>query len=61
MFDIIHIEDEDFEFAFTYAMGDANEETFSYVNGQYTVQGGTHVQAFREAFTETIRNFYNKI
>ncbi|HOY91510.1 MAG TPA: ATP-binding protein, partial [Bacteroidales bacterium] len=43
MFDIIHIEDEDFEFAFTYAMGDANEETFSYVNGQYTVQGGTHV------------------
>lgn len=60
MFDIIHIEDEDFEFAFTYAMGDANEETFSYVNGQYTVQGGTHVQAFREAFTETIRNFYNK-
>ena len=60
LFDIIHIEEEDFEFAFTYVLGDTNEELFSYVNGQYTVQGGTHVQAFREAFVETIRNFYNK-
>lgn len=60
MFDIIHLEDKDFEFAFTYASGDTNEEIFSYVNGQYTVQGGTHVQAFREAFVDTIRNFYNK-
>jgi topoisomerase-4 subunit B len=55
LFDIIHIEEEDFEFAFTYVLGDTNEELFSYVNGQYTVQGGTHVQAFREAFVETIR------
>jgi len=39
---------------------DYGEEIFSFVNGQYTTQGGTHQQAFREAFVKVIRDFYKK-
>ena len=50
---------EDIEIAFTHS-GDYGEEIYSFVNGQHTTQGGTHQQAFREAFVKTIRDFYKK-
>ena len=57
---IIHIQDEDLEFAFTHSETQYSEEYFSFVNGQHTTQGGTHQAAFREALTKTIREFYKK-
>jgi topoisomerase-4 subunit B len=56
---IIHLKGEDIEVAITHN-NDYGEEIFSFVNGQYTTQGGTHQQAFREAFVKTIRDFYKK-
>lgn len=56
---IIHLKGEDIEVAITH--GDQyGEDYYSFVNGQYTTQGGTHLQAFREAFVKTIRDFYKK-
>jgi topoisomerase IV subunit B len=57
---IIHIQEDDLEFAFTHSATQYSEEYFSFVNGQHTTQGGTHQNAFREALTTTIRNFYKK-
>lgn len=56
---IIHLKGEDIELAITHN-GDYGEDIFSFVNGQYTTQGGTHQQAFREAFVKTIRDFFKK-
>ncbi len=56
---IIHLKGEDIEVAITHN-NDYGEEIFSFVNGQYTTQGGSHHQAFREAFVKTIRDFYKK-
>lgn len=56
---IIHMQFEDFEFAFTHYR-QYGEEYYSFVNGQHTTQGGTHQSAFREAIVKTIRDFYNK-
>jgi topoisomerase-4 subunit B len=56
---IIHLKGEDIETAFAHN-NDYGEEIFSFVNGQYTTQGGTHQQAFREAFVKVIRDFYKK-
>jgi topoisomerase IV subunit B len=56
---IIHLKGEDIEVAITHN-NDYGEEIFSFVNGQYTTQGGTHQQAFREAFVKVIREFYKK-
>ena len=56
---IIHLKGEDIEVALAHN-NDYGEEIFSFVNGQYTTQGGTHQQAFREAFVKTIRDFYKK-
>ncbi len=56
---IIHLKGEDIEVAITHN-NDYGEEIFSFVNGQYTTQGGTHQQAFRETFVKTIREFYKK-
>lgn len=56
---IIHLKGEDMEVAITHN-NDYGEEIFSFVNGQYTTQGGTHQQAFREAFVKVIRDFYKK-
>lgn len=58
-YDIIHLKGEDIEVAITHN-NDYGEEIFSFVNGQYTTQGGTHQQAFREAFVKTVREFYKK-
>ncbi|MFW5793393.1 MAG: DNA topoisomerase IV subunit B [Bacteroidota bacterium] len=57
---VIHLEDEDIEFAFTHSLTQYSEEYFSFVNGQHTTQGGTHQAAFREALNKTIRDFFKK-
>ncbi len=56
---IIHLKGEDIEVAISHN-GDYGEDIFSFVNGQYTTQGGTHQQAFREAYVKTIRDFFKK-
>ena len=56
---IIHLKGEDIELAITHN-NDYGEEIFSFVNGQYTTQGGTHHLAFREAFVKVVRDFYKK-
>ncbi|MFI5195693.1 MAG: DNA topoisomerase IV subunit B [Chitinophagales bacterium] len=56
---IIHLKGEDIEVAITHT-GDYGEDIYSFVNGQHTTQGGTHMGAFREAFVKTIRDFYKK-
>ncbi|HTE28827.1 MAG TPA: toprim domain-containing protein, partial [Chryseolinea sp.] len=56
---IISLKSEDVEVAFTHE-NQYGEEYYSFVNGQYTTQGGTHLLAFREAFVKTIRDFYKK-
>ncbi len=56
---IIHLKGDDIEVAIAHN-NDYGEEIFSFVNGQYTTQGGTHQQAFREAFVKVIRDFYKK-
>ncbi len=59
LYPVVHVKTEDMELAFTHT--DAyGEEYYSFVNGQYTTQGGTHLAAFREAFVRTIRDFYKK-
>ncbi|HLX92358.1 MAG TPA: DNA topoisomerase IV subunit B [Puia sp.] len=56
---IIHLKGHDIEIATTHN-NDYGEEIFSFVNGQFTTQGGTHQQAFREAFVKVVRDFYKK-
>lgn len=56
---IIHLKGEDIEVALTHA-NQYGEEYYSFVNGQYTTQGGTHLAAFREAIVKTVREFYGK-
>jgi topoisomerase-4 subunit B len=56
---IIHLKGNDIEMALTHN-NDYGEDIYSFVNGQYTTQGGTHQQAFREGFVKTIRDFYKK-
>jgi topoisomerase-4 subunit B len=56
---IIHLKGEDIELAMTHG-NDYGEEYYSFVNGQYTTQGGTHLAAFREAVVKTVREFYKK-
>ena len=59
LYPIIHITGEDIEIALTHT-DQTGEEYFSFVNGQHTIQGGTHQTAFREAIGRTIKEFYNK-
>lgn len=56
---IIHLKGEDIEIAMTHG-SQYGEQYYSFVNGQYTTQGGTHQNAFREAVVKTLREFYNK-
>lgn len=56
---IIHLKDKDIEIAITHN-NQYGEEYYSFVNGQYTTQGGTHLTAFKEAIVKTIRDFYKK-
>ncbi len=57
---IIHLKGEDIEVALTHSKTQYSEEYHSFVNGQNTTQGGTHLNAFREALVKTIREYYNK-
>ncbi|MHC0448356.1 DNA topoisomerase IV subunit B [Flavobacterium sp. 3-218] len=57
---IIHLKDHDIEVALTHSKTQYSEEYHSFVNGQNTTQGGTHLAAYREAVVKTIREFYNK-
>jgi topoisomerase-4 subunit B len=56
---IIHLKGEDIEIAVSHN-NDYGEDIFSFVNGQFTTQGGTHQQAFREGYVKVIREFYKK-
>jgi topoisomerase-4 subunit B len=56
---IIHLKGDDIEVAITHENG-YGEEYYSFVNGQFTTQGGTHLAAFREAYVKTIREFFKK-
>ena len=60
LYPIIHLKGNDIEVAITHSRTQYSEEYYSFVNGQYTVQGGTHQSAFREAFVKTIREFFGK-
>ncbi len=59
LYPIVQIKGEDIEIAFTHGL-QYGEDYYSFVNGQNTTQGGTHLLAFREAFVKTIRDFYKK-
>ncbi|MCK5705296.1 MAG: type IIA DNA topoisomerase subunit B, partial [Cyclobacteriaceae bacterium] len=56
---IIHLKGNDIEVSITHN-NQYGEEYYSFVNGQYTTQGGTHLAAFREAIVKTVREFYGK-
>ena len=56
---IIHLRGDDIEVAISHT-NEYGEDIYSFVNGQHTTQGGTHQQAFREAYVKTIRDFYRK-
>jgi len=59
LYPIIHIMGEDIEIALTHT-DQPGDEYYSFVNGQYTIQGGTHQAAYREAIGRTIKEFFNK-
>lgn len=59
LYPIIHLKGEDIEIALTHT-NQSGEEYYSFVNGQHTIQGGTHQAAFREAIARTIKEFFNK-
>lgn len=59
LYPIIHLKDKDVEISFTH---DENygEDYYSFVNGQHTTMGGTHLNAFKEALSKTIKDFFKK-
>ncbi len=59
LYPIIHIKSPDLEIALTHG-NQYGEEYYTFVNGQHTTQGGSHLLAFREAIVKTIREYYNK-
>lgn len=59
LYPIIHLKGEDIEIVLTHTE-QIGEEYFSFVNGQHTIQGGTHQAAYREAIGRTIKEFFNK-
>ena len=59
LYPIIHLSGTDIEVVITHG-NQYGEEYYSFVNGQHTTQGGTHLTAFRESASRTIKEFYNK-
>ena len=57
---IIHLKGDDIEVAITHCKNQYSEQYYSFVNGQYTTQGGTHQSAFREGIVKTVREHYGK-
>ncbi len=60
LYPIIHLRGNDIEIALTHSKTQYSEEYHSFVNGQNTTQGGTHLAAFRESIVKTIRDFFGK-
>ena len=60
LYPIIHLKGEDIEVAITHSRSQYSEEYHSFVNGQNTTHGGTHLAAFREALVKTIREHFGK-
>ena len=60
LYPIIHLKGDDIEVTLTHCKNQYSEQYYSFVNGQHTVQGGTHQGSFREAIAKTIREFYGK-
>ncbi|WP_282042536.1 DNA topoisomerase IV subunit B [Winogradskyella flava] len=60
LYPIIHLRGDDIEIALTHSKTQYSEEYHSFVNGQNTTQGGTHLAAFRESLVKTIREFFGK-
>lgn len=59
LYPIIHLKDQDIEVAITH-VNQYGEEYYSFVNGQHTTQGGTHLSAFKEAVSRTIKDYFNR-
>ncbi len=59
IYPIIHLRGEDIEVAITHG-NQYGEDYYSFVNGQHTTQGGTHLTAFREVLVKTVREYYKK-
>ena len=59
LYNIIHLKGDDIEIAITHN-SEYGEDYYSFVNGQHTTQGGTHLQAYKEAYVKAIREFYKK-
>ena len=60
LYPIIHVKGDDIELAITHNKKQYSEEYYSFVNGQHTTQGGTHLSSFREGIVKTVREFYKK-
>ncbi|MCF7569165.1 type IIA DNA topoisomerase subunit B [Sabulilitoribacter arenilitoris] len=60
LYPIIHLRGDDIEIALTHSKTQYSEEYHSFVNGQNTTQGGTHLNAFRESLVKTIREYFGK-
>jgi len=60
LYPIIHLRGSDIEVAITHIKNKYTEQYFSFVNGQHTIQGGTHQNSFRQAIVKTIREFFGK-
>lgn len=59
LYSIVHLEGKDVEVAFTHTE-EHGEEYYTFVNGQHTTQGGSHLKAFREAIGKAVKEFYGK-
>ncbi|MAJ89732.1 MAG: DNA topoisomerase IV, partial [Flavobacteriales bacterium] len=60
LYPVIHLKSDDIEVAITHCKNQYSEQYHSFVNGQHTIQGGTHQGAFRQGLVKTLRDFYNK-
>ena len=60
LYPIIHLKGNDIELAITHNKKQYSEEYYSFVNGQHTTQGGTHLSSCREGIVKTLREFYKK-
>ena len=59
LYDVLHLKGDDIEIALTH-VNQYGEEYYSFVNGQHTTQGGTHLSAFKEAVSRTLKEFFNR-
>ncbi|MDR1793389.1 MAG: type IIA DNA topoisomerase subunit B [Bacteroidales bacterium] len=60
VYEIAHLQENDFELAFTHLEKSTGEEYYTFVNGQHTIHGGTHQNALKEAIVKAVREFYKK-